>query len=196
MRGSWCLNRRRRRAAGGAAVASKVFLRDTCFGDTAPDGCVPSTTAVAALASGGADKNQAYSPFISANGRYISFVEGRSTFAVPSESSTEGALVVRDTCFGAALPCNPRAYAFSAAATVGAVSALKTAVVPVNRAGRKSLRSAWTNIPRRRSVPTGAMPRSTLPPRLRRNPPAAWATCIFPSHCSSAREAESPTARM
>ena len=119
-------------AAGGAAVASKVYLRDTCFGETAPDGCVPSTTALGALASAGADKNQAYSPFISANGRYISFVEGRSTFAVPSESSTEGALVVRDTCFGAALPCNPRTYAFSAAATVGAVSALKTAVVPVN----------------------------------------------------------------
>ena len=119
-------------AAGGAAVASKVYLRDTCFGETAPDGCVPSTTAVGALASGGADKNQSYSPFISANGRYISFVEGRSTFAVPSESSTEGALVVRDTCFGAALPCNPRAYTFSAAATVGDVSALKTAVVPVN----------------------------------------------------------------
>jgi hypothetical protein len=124
-------------SAGSAAVASKVFLRDTCLGDTAPDGCVPSTTSVAALASGGADKNQAYSPFISANGRYISFVEGRSTFAVPSESSTEGALVVRDTCFGAALPCNPRAYAFSAAATVAAASALKTAVVPVTSGGAK-----------------------------------------------------------
>jgi Tol biopolymer transport system component len=118
--------------AGSAAVASKVFLRDTCLGDTAPDGCVPSTTAVGALASGGADKNQSYSPFISANGRYISFVEGRSTFAVPSESPTEGALVVRDTCFGAALPCGARTYAFSAAATLGAVSAVKTAVVPVS----------------------------------------------------------------
>jgi hypothetical protein len=124
-------------SVGSAAVASKVFLRDTCLGDTAPDGCVPSTTSVAALASGGADKNQAYSPFISANGRYISFVEGRSTFAVPSESSTEGALVVRDTCFGAALPCNPRAYAFSAAATVAAASPLKTAAVPVTSGGAK-----------------------------------------------------------
>ena len=127
-------------AAGGTAVASKVFLRDTCLGATAPDGCVPSTMAVAGVAFGGSDKNQGYSPFISANGRYISLVEGRSSFAVPSESSTEGALVVRDTCFAAILPCNPRTYTFSAAAMAGAtngatttaMNAVKAAVVTVS----------------------------------------------------------------
>jgi len=127
-------------AAGSTAVASKVFLRDTCLGDTAPDGCVPSTMAVAGVAFGGSDKNQGYSPFISANGRYISLVEGRSSFAVPSESSTEGALVVRDTCFTAMLPCNPRTYAFSAAAMAGAtngatttaMNSVKAAVVTVS----------------------------------------------------------------
>jgi hypothetical protein len=116
-------------SGGNSAVASKVFLRDTCLGATAPDGCTPATTPVAALASTANDKNQAFSPFISASGRYISFVEGRSTFAAPSQSTTEGALVLRDTCFGAALPCTSRAYTFSAAASLGAVGTLKTAAV-------------------------------------------------------------------
>jgi len=120
-----------------SAVASKVFLRDTCLGETAPDGCLPATTPIAALAASANDKSQVFSPFISASGRYISFVEGRSTFATPSESATEGALVVRDTCFGAALPCNSRAYAFSAAASVGAVSISKTAAVVSVSGGSK-----------------------------------------------------------
>jgi trimeric autotransporter adhesin len=118
--------------ANSAVIASKVFLRDTCLGDTAPDGCVAATTPIAALASSANDKNQVFSPFISASGRYISFVEGRSAFATASETATEGALVVRDTCFGAALPCTSRAYAFSAAASVGAVGISRTAVVAVS----------------------------------------------------------------
>jgi hypothetical protein len=115
-----------------SAVASKVFLRDTCLGETAPDGCFPATTPIAALTASANDKNQVFSPFISASGRYISFVEGRSAFAATSETATEGALVVRDTCFGAALPCNSRAYAFSAAASIGAASISKTAAVSVS----------------------------------------------------------------
>jgi trimeric autotransporter adhesin len=125
-------------SSGNSAAASKVFLRDTCLGATAPDGCTPATTPVGALASSGGDKNQVFSPFISSSGRYISFVEGRSAFATSSESATEGALVVRDTCFGAALPCTSRAYAFSAAASVGAaVTTMKTAAVVTISGGVK-----------------------------------------------------------
>jgi len=103
---------------GNPAVASKVFLRDMCLGETAPDGCNPSTTVINAANVGATDKNQVFSPFISASGRYISFVEGSSAFASASQLATEGALVVRDTCFGAALPCTSRAYAFSTASSV------------------------------------------------------------------------------
>jgi hypothetical protein len=116
---------------GNLTTASKVFIRDTCLGGTAPDGCIPSTALVNAATSSSTDKNAVYSPFISGSGRYISFVEGRSTFSFANESNTEGALIVRDTCFGAALPCTPRAYAFSTTASgAGGVSRLTSAVIP------------------------------------------------------------------
>jgi trimeric autotransporter adhesin len=110
-------------------VASKAFLRDTCLGPTAPDGCVPSTTVLNAASSTIADKNQVFSPSISASGRYISFIEGRSAFATTSASSTEGALLVRDTCFGAALPCTARAYAVAASSSATAKTAVAVSSV-------------------------------------------------------------------
>jgi hypothetical protein len=123
---------------GNPAVASKVFLRDMCLGETAPDGCSPSTTAINAANVGATDKNQVFSPFISASGRYISFVEGSSAFASASQLATEGALVVRDTCFGAALPCTSRAYAFSTASSVTS-GASKTRPIVAPGAGGKIL---------------------------------------------------------
>jgi hypothetical protein len=112
-----------------SAAASKAFLRDTCLGATAPDGCVPSTTVLNAASSTVADRNQVFSPSISASGRYISFVEGHSAFASPNASSTEGALLVRDTCFGAALPCTARAYAVAASSTGNAKAAMAVSSV-------------------------------------------------------------------
>lgn len=120
-------------ATDGTPVSiSKVFLRDTCLGATAPDGCNPATTLVSSASSNVSDKNAVFSPFISASGRYISFVEGHSAFAAANKSAAEGALVVRDTCFGAALPCAARAYAFSAATS----NASKTAAVVVTGSGK------------------------------------------------------------
>jgi trimeric autotransporter adhesin len=123
-------------SSADSAVSSKSFLRDTCLGATAPDGCVPSTTALNAASSTASDKNQVFSPSISASGRYISFVEGHSAFASPNASSTEGALLVRDTCFGAALPCSARAYAVAASPSASpktiAVSAVSTAIRSVS----------------------------------------------------------------
>lgn len=118
-------------ASGNPPTASKVFLRDTCLGATAPDGCNPSTASVNVGNSGASDKGAVFSPFISGSGRYISFVEGRSAYAAANQSATEGALIVRDTCFGAALPCAARAYAFSAAGTSTASNIPKSATVVV-----------------------------------------------------------------
>lgn len=116
-------------ASADSAVSSRSFLRDTCLGATAPDGCVPSTTALNAASSTVADKNQVFSPSISASGRYVSFVEGHSAFASPNASSTEGALLVRDTCFGAALPCTARAYAVAASSSANAKTAVAVSSV-------------------------------------------------------------------
>ena len=117
---------------GATVNTSRVFLRDTCLGATAPDGCNPATTLVSTGNSIVSDKNAVFSPFISASGRYISFVEGHSAFAAANKSAAEGALVVRDSCFGAALPCAARAYAFSAATS----NASKNAAVVVTGSGK------------------------------------------------------------
>jgi hypothetical protein len=74
---------------------------------------------------------QNFSPVISASGRYISFVSGAASTAPVGQVATEGSLVVRDTCFGAVLPCTPHTYPVSeAAASVAATRA--TLVVSTN----------------------------------------------------------------
>jgi hypothetical protein len=101
---------------------SKAFLRDTCVGPTAPDGCAPSTIQISTDASASAAKSQSFSPAVSASGRYVSFVSGTVSGAPAGEVATEGSLLVHDTCFAATLPCTPHTYMVpsSAAALTGA----------------------------------------------------------------------------
>jgi Tol biopolymer transport system component len=86
---------------------TNIYLRDTCLGATASDGCVPSTTLIGAEMAGVATNSDAFSPWISASGRYISFISGISTYA-KSQHSVETFLFVRDTCFGLASACTAR----------------------------------------------------------------------------------------
>ncbi|MFZ0884489.1 MAG: hypothetical protein WAN14_13915 [Candidatus Acidiferrales bacterium] len=97
-------------ANANTGSTSKAFLRDTCVGPTAPDGCTPSTIQIATDASASAAKSQTFSPAVSASGRYVSFVSGIVSGAPAGEVATEGSLLVRDTCFAATLPCTPRTY--------------------------------------------------------------------------------------
>ena len=108
-------------AASTTASTSRAFLRDTCVGPTAPDGCTPSTTQIATDASASAAKSQSFSPAVSASGRYVSFVSGIASNA-PAGEATEGSLLVRDTCFAAALPCSPHTYVVPASAAALAVA--------------------------------------------------------------------------
>jgi hypothetical protein len=103
-------------STGSAAHVSRAYLRDTCLGETAPDGCVPFTTLIANDITAAATKTQNFSPAISASGRFISFVSGAASTAASGQAASEGSLVVRDTCFGAVLPCTPHTYAVSEAA--------------------------------------------------------------------------------
>jgi hypothetical protein len=108
-------------ATGSTGRVSKAFLRDTCLGETAPDGCVPNTILIANDSTTATTKVQNFSPAISASGRYISFVSGSASTAPAGQVAAEGSLVVRDTCFGAVLPCTPHTYAVSeSAATLAA----------------------------------------------------------------------------
>jgi hypothetical protein len=105
---------------GNTGSTSKAFLRDTCVGGTAQDGCVASTTLISSDASSSTGKLQNFSPAISASGRYISFVSGTSLNAAGGEVAAEGSLLVRDTCFGAVTACTPHSYALPTSGTVSA----------------------------------------------------------------------------
>ncbi|MFZ3216817.1 MAG: IPT/TIG domain-containing protein [Candidatus Acidiferrales bacterium] len=98
-------------SGGNGATASKVFLRDACLGETAPDGCVPSTTPIVNDSSAATAKLPSFSPAISASGRYISFVSVSGSSTAAGSVSTEGLLVIRDSCFGAIAPCTAHTYA-------------------------------------------------------------------------------------
>jgi hypothetical protein len=86
---------------------TNVFLRDTCLGATASDGCTPSTVLIGAETAGVSTNSDAFAPWISASGRYVSFISGISTYA-KRQHSVETFLFVRDTCFGATTACTAR----------------------------------------------------------------------------------------
>jgi hypothetical protein len=122
---------------GNTAQVSKAYLRDTCLGDTAPDGCVPSTTLITNDSTTAATKTLNFTPAISASGRYISFVSGAAgAAAAPAgQVATEGTLVVRDTCFGAVLPCTAHTYAVSDATAVFSATRASLVVSGINKSG-------------------------------------------------------------
>ncbi len=118
-------------ATSATANTSKAFLRDTCVGPTAADGCSPSTTQIATDSSASVAKSQSFSPAVSASGRYVSFVSGIASNA-PAGEATEGSLLVRDTCFAAALPCTPHTYVVPA--SVAALAAAHVALASFSTA--------------------------------------------------------------
>jgi hypothetical protein len=122
-------------SSGNAAHVSRAYLRDTCLGQTAPDGCVPSTTLITNDSTAAPTKTQNFSPAISASGRYISFVSGAASTVPAGQVATEGSLVVRDTCFGAVLQCTPHTYAVSEAAAIFSAARATLAVVSNSKSG-------------------------------------------------------------
>lgn len=117
--------------ADGSGSGRQIFLRDTCLGATAPFGCSPSTTRIS-----GADVadavGDAYSPAISASGRYISYIAKSENAGTASDSGNVGYIVLYDTCFGATGACSPHATELTAADSSGNVSPLTGDVrVPV-----------------------------------------------------------------
>jgi WD40-like Beta Propeller Repeat len=122
-------------SAANTAHVSRAYLRDNCLGATAPDGCVPATTLITNDSTTAATKTQNFSPAISASGRYVSFISGVASTVPAGQVATEGSLVVRDTCFGAVLPCTPHTYAVSEAAA--SLSATHSALV-VSTSNNKS----------------------------------------------------------
>lgn len=130
-------------SVSSAASLQGIYLRDTCLGGTAADGCTPSTTLIATAAPSGSP----YSPLISSGGRYISFLVGPpdsdSTSGDSADSSSssgrDGIVYVYDTCFGAVVACTPQARALTAsgsASSAGLLAADKFTPVPLTPDGR------------------------------------------------------------
>jgi IPT/TIG domain-containing protein len=103
---------------------TSVFMRDTCLGATASDGCTPTTTLFSSRNPGIATNADALAPWISASGRYVSFVAGISASAKRG-SNVEKYLFARDTCFGATSPCAPHTIAVAAPANLSQATTLR-----------------------------------------------------------------------
>ena len=125
--------------SGESAAAQQLLLRDTCLGGTAPEGCMPSTSLISGGAAAIPGYPSAFSPWISASGRYVTFVAGASETSNSGQAPREGYLFVRDTCFGASVRCTPRTNLIAApgAAVQGsALGVYKFNSIPLTGDGR------------------------------------------------------------
>jgi hypothetical protein len=141
------------RASNFIAEATKsktnIFLRDTCLGATAPDGCTPATTLIGAESAGVAADSDAFAPWISSSGRYISFISGISTSA-KGQNFVETYLFVRDTCFGATTSCIARTITVAAPVSGSQATILRVdqfLPVPVVANGRVAAFSSTSPVP-------------------------------------------------
>ncbi|HXN98980.1 MAG TPA: hypothetical protein VN881_07895, partial [Candidatus Acidoferrales bacterium] len=94
--------------AGDTNQFDDVFVRDTCFG--APSGCVVSTTRVSLNTDGSQILLENEEPAISADGRFVAFASGMSSFYYGANFD----VFVRDTCNGAPAGCSPSTTLISA----------------------------------------------------------------------------------
>jgi len=99
--------------------ASQIYLRDTCLGSSAPNGCAATTSLIA---------SDATNPSISSAGRYITYITGGEV--VDASGTASVPLYVYDTCFGADTPCTP------AASPVPGAMVQASSSLPVNSDGR------------------------------------------------------------
>jgi Tol biopolymer transport system component len=122
-----------------SAVPQQLLLRDTCLGPTAAESCVPSTTVISGGSAAIPGYPSAFSPWISASGRYITFVGGASETSNSGAAPHEGYVFVHDTCFGAAADCTARTNLVAApgAASQGtSLGVYKFSSVPLSSDGR------------------------------------------------------------
>jgi trimeric autotransporter adhesin len=140
-------------ASNLVAEASKsktnIFLRDTCLGATAPDGCIPATSLISPETAGVQTNSYAFAPWISASGRYISFISGISMSA-KLQHSVDTYLFVRDTCFGVTGSCTARTVAVATPAKASHIPPLSVnqfSPVPIISHGRVAAFSSTSPVP-------------------------------------------------
>ena len=89
-----------------------IFVRDNCT--AAPSGCKPSETLVSVGVSSNPADADSFSPSISADGRYVTFLSYAKNL-VDSDTNGVSDVFVRDTCLGASARCTPSTQRISVA---------------------------------------------------------------------------------
>jgi Tol biopolymer transport system component len=126
-------------AADAAASRAQLYLRDTCAGASAQEGCAPSTLLVSEGAAAIPGYQSAFSPWVSASGRFVTFIAGTAEETNSNQAPREGFLFVHDTCYGTASSCTPRTFSVAAPANAGsepaALSVYKFTQIPLTADG-------------------------------------------------------------
>jgi hypothetical protein len=91
----------------------KLFLRDTCLGPTASDGCIPSTTLIFTQKMAAVGAPDSLAPSISLSGRFLTFVDNGA--GADLDKNGTGLVFTHDTCFGASSACTPATYPIAGA---------------------------------------------------------------------------------
>jgi hypothetical protein len=89
--------------ATGDRLHAQIYLRDTCRGEAAPEGCTPSTITVS-VGEDGSDADWFSSwPSVSGDGRFVVFNSLASNL-VSQPTHGHGIVFARDTCLGPSAP--------------------------------------------------------------------------------------------
>ena len=91
-------------APGVKTEGSEVFLRDTCGGIR--ELCTPSTIGVSVTDTGLPGNGPSLHPAISPDGRFVAFLSTSSNLGARGDIVARQ-IFLRDTCMGAAKPCQP-----------------------------------------------------------------------------------------
>jgi WD40-like Beta Propeller Repeat len=110
---------------------AQVFVRDTCEGVAA--GCQSRTVLVSVAADGSAGNDDSRSPSMSADGRYVAFSSAAGNLVSGAPAGRQ--VYLRDTCFGAAMPCTASTQLVSAD-TNGALVGTESILPSVSASGR------------------------------------------------------------
>jgi hypothetical protein len=154
--------------SGKSEGVRRVFLRDTCVGQIEQGRCIPSTTLISpdAVTAAAVENGDTFSPWISASGRYITFVVGTAGSSGASEAPQTGSIFVRDTCFGATGGCTPLTSLATVSTPIGSstpIGADKSSRVPLSNDGRLAAVSSGGVTPAEPSSGVGDVFLTTVP---------------------------------
>jgi hypothetical protein len=90
--------------ATGDRLHAQIYLRDTCRGKAAPEGCTPSTITVSVGEDGSDADHVSDGPSVSGDGRFVVFQSSARNLVPESYKPRSERVFLRDTCLGSSAP--------------------------------------------------------------------------------------------